>query len=96
MNAFHLKTIYYHYSYKHQRNKGDGRPPQEFDPLPTQRVPPKTILRYPFLVMDPKIFLKAPIYTNFEGAASAEITQIFGQNFPKKLPKNVPPPSRKI
>ena len=31
-----------------------------------------TILRYPFLVSDPKNFLKAPltpIYTNFEGAA---------------------------
>ena len=44
--------------------------PQEFDPLPTQRVPLCTILRYPYLVTDPKHFLKAPlapIYTYFEG-----------------------------
>ena len=40
---------------------------QEFDPLPTQRVPLCTILRYPFLVTDPKIFLKEPIYTYFKG-----------------------------
>ena len=43
---------------------------QGFDPLPTQRVPFSTFLRYSFLVTDPKIFLKAPwapIHTNFEG-----------------------------
>ena len=45
-------------------------PPQGFDPLPNQRVPLCTISKYPFLMMDPKIFLKvplAPICTNFEG-----------------------------
>ena len=31
-----------------------------------------TILRYPCLVKDPKNFVKAPIYTNFEGGARAE------------------------
>ena len=40
-----------------------------------------TILRYPFLVMDPKNFLKA--CTKFEGGARAEKAQFFGQNFPK-------------
>ena len=45
---------------------------QGFDRLPTQRVLFCTILRYPYLVMNPKNFLKAPwaaIYTNFEGRA---------------------------
>ena len=61
-------------------------PPQGFDPLPTQRVPLCTILRYPYLLTDPKNFLKAPlapIYTNFEGGARAEKTQFFGRHFPK-------------
>ena len=43
--------------------------PQGFDPLPTQRAPLCTILRYSNLVTDPKNFLKvplAPIYTYFE------------------------------
>ena len=47
-----------------------GLPPQGFDPLPTQRVPLCTMLRYPYSVTDPKKFLKAPsatIYTKFEG-----------------------------
>ena len=59
---------------------------QGFDPLPTQRVPLCTILRYPFLVMDPKIFLKAPLealYTNFEEGVRAEKTLFFGQHFPR-------------
>ena len=46
-----------------------GRPSQGFDPLLTHRVPLCTILRHPFLVTDPKNFLKAPsapVYTNFE------------------------------
>ena len=65
--------------------------PQGFDPLPTQRVPLCTILRYPYLVTDPKIFLKAPwapIYTKFEGGARAEKTQFlakFFQECPKTL-----------
>ena len=59
---------------------------QAFDPLPTQRVPLCATLRYPFLVTDPKILLKAasaPIYTNFEKGARAEKTRLFGKNFPK-------------
>ena len=38
---------------------GVDAPSQEYDPLPTQRVPLCTILRYPFLVRNPKIVLKA-------------------------------------
>ena len=62
--------------------------PEEFDPLPTQSDPLCTILRYPYLVTDPKSFLRAPlepIYTNFEGGggARAEKAQFFGQSFPK-------------
>ena len=33
---------------------------QGFDPLPTQRLPLCTILRYPLLATDPKHFLKTP------------------------------------
>ena len=57
---------------------------QGLDHLPTQRVSLCTILRYPYLLTDPKIFLKAPLaplYTNCEGEARAENTQFFGQNF---------------
>ena len=73
-------------SFKEKTHKlQQGRiPPQEFDPLPTQRVPLCTILRYPVLVIDPKKFLKAPIYTNFEGGSRAKKTRFFGQHFPKK------------
>ena len=45
-----------------------------------------TILRHPYLVTDPKNFLKAPskpIYINFEGGARAKKTRCFGQIFPK-------------
>ena len=44
-----------------------------------------TFLRYPILVTDPKIFLKAPlapILTYFEGGRRK--TAIFGQYFPKR------------
>ena len=41
-----------------------------------------------FLVTDPKIFLKAPIYTNIEGGARAEKTQFFFKIF-QKVPKTV-------
>ena len=67
-----------------------GRPPQGFDPLPTQRVPLCTILKYPYLVTEPKIFLKAPltpICTNFEGEARAE-KRVFLVKIFQKLPKN--------
>ena len=40
-----------------------------------------------FWLTDLKIFLMAPIYTNFEGGARAEKTRFFGQHFPK-MPKN--------
>ena len=68
-------------------------PPQGFDPLPTQRVPICTILRYPFLVMDLKNFLKAPLasmYTNFEeGSARRKQNAIFWSKFPKKCLKTL-------
>ena len=70
---------------------GGGRtsffsPPQGFDPLPTQRVPHFTILRYPYLVTDRKNFLKAPwaiIYTNFEWGAPADLLVETFQKVPK-------------
>ena len=49
-----------------------------------------TSLRYPFLVTDPKNFLKvpwAPIYTNFERGARAEKTQFLWSKFSKKCLK---------
>ena len=51
------------------------------------KVPPLVLFKkICFWPTDPKIFLKAPlapIFTNFEGGARAEKTQIFSQNFPK-------------
>ena len=61
-------------------------PLRDSTPCRPKGSPLSTILRYPFLVMDPKNFLKAlpaPIYTSFEGGARAEKTQFFGQNFSK-------------
>ena len=49
---------------------GDCPSFQGFDPLPNQRVPLCTVLRYPFWMINPKIFQRtplAPIYTYFEG-----------------------------
>ena len=49
--------------------------------LPIQRAPLCTFLKYPYLVTDPKIVLKAPlvpIYSNFKGGARAKRTQFFG------------------
>ena len=58
-----------------------------FDPLPTQRIPHCTILKYSILVTDPKKFQKAPlapIYNNFKRGARAKKNLIFFcQNFPK-------------
>ena len=66
---------------------------QGFDPFPTQRVPLCTILKYPYFVKDPEIFLKAAsksaLYTNFEGGVLAEKTLFFGQNFPKSAEKSL-------
>ena len=68
--------------------RADAFHPQGFNPLPTQMVPLCIILRYPYLVMDPKIFLKAPLaplYTNFEGGA--EKVRFFVKYF-HKVPRN--------
>ena len=57
--------------------------PQGFDPLPTQKVPLCTVLRYPFLTTDPKIFLRAPLApksTNFERGARAKKKRNFCLN----------------
>ena len=70
---------------------GPPPPTQGFDPLPTQRVPLCTILRYPYLVTNRKIFLKAPlapIYTNFEGGARAKKQRVFLVKILQKVPKN--------
>ena len=50
----------------------------------TQRITLCTISRYPYLMTEPKNFLKAPlvpIYTNF---ALAEKARFCGQHFPKR------------
>ena len=50
-------------------DEGGGEGGAKIDSLTTQRVSLCTILRYTFLVTDPKNFLKQPsarIYTNFE------------------------------
>ena len=46
---------------------GDAPPPQGLNPLTNQRVPP-LVLFYDihFRPTNPKIFLKAPLYANFE------------------------------
>ena len=47
-----------------------------------------TILRYPYLVTDPKKFLKAPsppIYTNFEGRVRAKKRDFLVKTFQKVL-----------
>ena len=57
---------------------------QGFDPLPTQRAPLCTILRSPYLAMDPKKFLKAPsmpIYANFEKGVRAEKKRVLVKIF---------------
>ena len=42
-----------------------------------------------FLATDPKIFLKAPKYTNIEGGARAKKTQFFFFKIFQKVPKTV-------
>ena len=59
---------------------GVGIPSQEFDPLPTQRIPLCTSLRYLYLVTNPKFFNKALlalIYSNFEGERTPKKNAIF-------------------
>ena len=46
-----------------------------------------TILGYPYLVTDPKNFLKAPIYTNFEGEPAPKKRDFLVEIF-QKVPKN--------
>ena len=75
---------------------GAGRrtpPPQGFDPLPTQRVPPfDTFSEIHFWPTDPKIFLKAPsapINAIFEGERAPKKTHFFCQNFSKSAQKRL-------
>ena len=80
--------------------RANAFPPQEFDSLPTQRVPSPlcTILRYPFSLTDLKKFFNAPlapIYTNFEGAPkkrwkkrAPKKSVFFLSKFSKKCLKN--------
>ena len=69
------------------RGGGQGRAflLQGFKPLPTHRAPLCTILRYLFLVTDPKTFRKAPVYTNFVGERAKNA--IFWSKFSKKCLK---------
>ena len=74
---------------------GGRRPPPRPPPPPPLRdstpcrpkgSPLCTILRYPYLVTDPKNFLKAPlapIYTYFRGERVPKKRNFFGQNFLK-------------
>ena len=65
---------------------GCSSPFRDSTPCRPKMSPFCTILRYPYLVTDPKIFLKsplAPIYTNFEGGVRAKKKKILGQKFPK-------------
>ena len=70
-----------------------GRPSlSDSTPYRLKGSPLCTILRYPFSVMDSKMFLKAFCRQNTlvlkgERGARAEKPQFFGQNFPK-MPKN--------
>ena len=60
--------------------------PQGFNPVPTLC----TILRFSFLVTDPKNFLQTPSvskYTNFEGGGRDEKNTIFWSTFSKKCLK---------
>ena len=52
-------------------------PPQDFDPLPTQRVPLFTIFRYSFVVIDHL----APIYTFLREGETPFLACFFFQNF---------------
>ena len=62
-----------------------------FDSLPTQTVPLCTILRYPFLVTDPKTFLKAPRrqYILILRGERAPKKRDFLFEIIEKVPKNV-------
>ena len=67
---------------------GEGRgggdlptpPLKDSTPCRPKGSPLCTILRYPNLVMNPKIFLKAPVYTYFEWGARAKKMQFFWSN----------------
>ena len=72
--------------------RGGGRtpPPQGFEPCRAKEVPLWYFLRNPFLVTDPKVFLKAtsaPIYTFFEGERAPKKRDFFVSIF-QKVPKN--------
>ena len=61
--------------------------PSGIRPPADPKGPPLYFFRYPFLVTDPKIFLKALINNNFEGGARAEKNAIFWSKFSKKCLK---------
>ena len=62
---------------------------QGFYPLPTQRVTLGTILKYPFLAMGPKNFMRAPfapVRTNLDGKRTPK-NAIFWSKFSEKCLK---------
>ena len=69
---------------------GGGRtpPPSGIRPPADPKGPPfDTFSEIHFWRTDPKIFLKAPIYTNFEGERAPKKNAIFLSKFFKKCPK---------
>ena len=67
-------------------------PLRDSTPCRPKGTPLWYFLRNPFLVTDPKIFLKAPsapIYSIFEGGARAEKTRFFCQHFSKSAQKRL-------
>ena len=72
---------------------GQTPPPQAFDPLANQRVPPLVLFfDISFLPIDPKNFRKAlltPIYSNFEGERAPKKTHFIGHNVPKNAQKRL-------
>ena len=66
----------------------DASPLRDSTPSRPKGSPLCTILRNPYLMMDPKKLLKAllaPLCTNLEGGVSAQKNAIFGQIFPKSV-----------
>ena len=74
-SQFWLPSFLKEHPFRCRFRGGGGGPLSGWIPCRPKGCPFCTILRYPYLVTDPKIFLKAPsapIYINFEGRARAD------------------------
>ena len=92
LSSTRQEAQYYYILIRGRFREGGGRILlRDSTPCRPQKSPLSIILKYPFLVTDPKNFLKqapwAPKYISFEGGARAEKAQFFGQHF-QKVPKN--------